>query len=239
MIVPLLFLAGWQIYYELRPSGGFLASPYEVLVTIIQLGRDGTLLSASGASLSRIVLGVGVAIVVGVPLGVLVGWSPTMKAVCWPFLELLRQVPIPAWVPLMVLVLGIGDTPAIALISLAAFFPVFLNTISGVRLVPVIQIKAARMLGASNLHVLRTIVLPSAWPTIVNGIRIGMGIGVMVVVLAELTAVDSGIGYMIEVGQEEFKGSIVIAGMVTISVIGWVLSRLIGVVESRSLRHRL
>jgi NitT/TauT family transport system permease protein len=238
-VLPLLVLLFWQ--YEAGQDSntlGFLATPAQVAATFVELAGDGTLLDSVWASLSRILGGVGIAVAIGVPVGILVGTSRFVEAVLWPFVELVRQVPIPAWVPFMVLFLGIGNRPAILLIALASFFPIFLNTVSGVRQIPAIHLRAGRMLGANRVQMLTRVVLPSALPTVLTGIRVGTGIGVMVVVLAELIAVRSGVGYLILLGQVQFHGDYVITGMITISVLGWLLSKAIGGVERIVMRHR-
>lgn len=239
LILPVLFVLFWQFEAtQGNDSLGFLATPGETFGTLINLAKDGTLGEYTLASLSRILAGVGIAIVIGVLVGIVVSTSRVVEALLWPFIELLRQVPIPAWVPFTVLFLGIGNKPAIVLIALSAFFPIFLNTVSGVRMIPDIHLQAGRMLGANGLQILTRVVLPSALPSILTGIRVGTGIGVMVVVLSELIAVRSGIGYLILTGQTQFQGDQVIGGMITISVLGWLLSKVIGLVEMFVMRHR-
>jgi NitT/TauT family transport system permease protein len=239
LVLPLVVLLLWQYKAnQANNSLGFLATPEQTFATLIDLAKEGTLWSYIEASLGRILAGVGIAIVIAVPVGILVSTSRLVDALLWPFIELLRQVPIPAWVPFTVLFLGIGNKPAILLIALAAFFPIFLNTVAGVRMVPEIQRRAGVMLGANRFQMLTRVLVPSALPSIVTGIRIGTGIGVMVVVLAELIAVRSGVGYLILLGQLQFQGDYVIGGMITIAVLGWLLSKAIGGVEMLVMRHR-
>lgn len=225
--------------YGDRTAVRFLVPPLKVVDTMWSLFTSKQLLTNVQASLGRILSGVGLSILLAVPLGILIGRVGLIERILLPTIEMIRPVPVPAWVPLVVLVFGIGQKPAIMLIALAAFFPIILNTIHGVKYVPPLHIQAAQMLGASPSRILIKVVLPSALPNIFTGIRLGLGIGVMAVVLAELMAVRSGIGYMILIGQTQLETDIVLAGIITVSALGFALSKLLESMERVLLRWRL
>ncbi len=223
-----IILAIWVIALHSgnRIVGRFLASPEKTAATFWGLLKTGALLQHAGASVVRVFVGVGLATLVAVPLGILMGWSRTLDRVLSPTVEFLRPIPVAAWVPLSILLFGIGEKPARALIFLGAFFPIILNTVHGVKYVEKIHLRGAQMLGAKTWQVLARVVFPSALPSIITGIRLALGVGWWVVILAELLAVRSGIGYLMVEGQQLLKSDVIITGMFTIGLIGVALNSL-------------
>jgi len=146
-----------------------------------------------------------------------------------PLVEVLRPVPPLAWIPLSILWFGIGDVQNQFIIFLGIFFPVLLNTIMGVRNIEPNLVRAARCLGASEIRVLRRIVLPAALPQIITGIRVGLGVGWMALVAAELVGANSGLGFLINDARTLLRTDIVIVGMITIGVVGLLIDRTIRV----------
>ena len=182
-------------------------------------------------SLGRVSAGVGLAVLLGVPFGLMIGASDRVRSLFMPLVDFLRPIPPLAWVPLAILWFGLGLTSAAYLIFLGAFFPVVLGTCSGVRSVDRLYVDAVRLLGANRLDVWRKVLLPGAMPSIITGIRVGMGIGWMTLVAAEFTGVRSGygLGYMIMSARDLQRTDEVIAGMAAIGLIGlgmeWVMGR--------------
>src|SRR2546428_5757051 len=156
----------------------------------------------------------------GLLIGLAMGASNAVYAYLNPLVQLLRPIPPIAYVRLAILWFGLGNPPAFFLISLGAFFPVLMNTISGVRSVDAIYIRAARNLGASRAALFFRVMVPAAMPHIMTGIRVGFGVAFIVVIVAEMIAVNSGLGYRILEAREYFWSDKIIAGMITIGLLG-------------------
>ena len=146
-------------------------------------------------SLRRVAIGFGLAAVLGIPLGLALGWYPELNKVVNPVIQLLRPISPIAWIPVAILFLGIGDRSATALIFLGAFFPIVVSCVDGVNNVSSVFRRAGRNFGLSPLQLLGRVVFPAALPNILVGLRIAFGIAWLVVVAAEMVAVDSGLGY--------------------------------------------
>ena len=172
------------------------------------------------ASLLRIVVGFGVGAGLALPLGLLMGARPLAYQLLNPVLQLLRPIPPIAYIPLAILWFGLGNPPAFFLIALGAFFPVLMNTIAGVRSVDGIYLRAARNLGAGEWTLFWRVMIPAAMPYILTGVRVGIGVAFIVVIVAEMIAVNSGLGYRILEAREYFWSDKVIAGMATIGLCG-------------------
>ncbi len=186
----------------------------------------------------RVAKGFGLAILVGVPLGVMIGWSRLVAASLDPFIQVMRPVPITAWLPISLAIFGIRDFGAIFLILLGAFYPIVINATQGARDVDRNWIRAALMMGASPLQILRRVVLPAALPAIFTGLRVGLGIAWTAVIVSEMVAVKSGLGYVLWDAYYVGRIEIVIADMVSIGVMGFLSDRLIVLLEHWALRWR-
>jgi ABC-type nitrate/sulfonate/bicarbonate transport system permease component len=189
-------------------------------------------------SLVRVFAGVGLAVLLGVPFGLALGASAKLRSLIAPLVDFLRPIPPLAWIPLAILWFGLGLAAAAYLIFLGAFFPVVLATCAGVRGVDSLCVDAVRLLGANRLGIWRTVLLPGAMPSILTGIRVGMGIGWMTLVAAEFTAVRSGygLGYMIMSARDLQRTDEVVAGMAAIGLIGLCIEWLMGRFSARALR---
>jgi len=172
------------------------------------------------ASLLRIAIGFGIGGGLALPLGLIMGARPAAYALLNPVLQLLRPIPPIAYIPLAILWFGLGNPPAYFLIALGAFFPVLMNTIAGVRAVDAIYLRAARNLGAGDWVLFRRVMIPAAMPYILTGVRVGIGVAFIVVIVAEMIAVNAGLGYRILEAREYFWSDKVIAGMFTIGLCG-------------------
>ena len=168
-----------------------------------------------------------------IPLAIAMGWSKTINDQVDPLIEVLRPVPPLAWIPLSILWFGIGDIQNQFIIFLGMFFPILLNTIAGVKNIEPNIIRAARCLGASEARILRRIVLRAALPQIITGIRVGLGVGWMALVAAELVGANSGLGFLINDARTLLRTDVVIVGMITIGFIGLIIDRTIRVAGRR------
>lgn len=192
------------------------------------------------ASLYRVLAGFLIASLTAVPLGLLMGLGGRLRSFLNPLVEMLRPVPPLAWVPLAILWLGIGDAPAIFIISLGTFFPILLNTIYGVENTPGALVETAYTLGASRLDVITRVIFPGALPAILTGLRIGLDIGWMTLVAAEFTGIRSGygLGYMIMTARDLQRADQIVAGMIVIGLLGYFFDFTWRRVEMRAFQWR-
>ncbi len=245
-LILFLLLIIWQMLsvFTFLP-GNKIPSPLQIFFAVYDLFTEGLppgkpLLMHCFYSLLRVICGFSLAVILAVPSGILIGRSKQLREILSPVIETIRPIPPLAWIPLAILWFGIGIKSASFIIFLGSFFPILLSTVSGVLSVDVILIDAARTLGGKEKDILIKILIPGATPAIYTGLRIGMGIGWMTLVAAEFTGVRSGfgLGYMIMAARDIQRPDLVIAGMVTIGLIGYVLDLLLRLMESRSLRWR-
>ena len=213
-----VILAVWWIVSALRLVPHlFLPTPMEVVTASVAIFQDGyanaTLFEHVGASLLRIFTAAAIAIVLGTPIGLLMGLSKWAKGVFDTPIEFYWPLPPLAYLPLMIIWLGIGETSKIALLSLAMFAPIVLSAQAGVRSVSQERVNAALSLGATRFQLLREIVFPSALPEILTGIRISLGVGWGTLVAAELIAATRGIGYLIMSASQFLATDVVFVGI--------------------------
>ncbi|HEV7322700.1 MAG TPA: ABC transporter permease subunit [Ensifer sp.] len=224
-IAALLFLWSLAASYGLV-SPLFLPSPlavFHALQGLLITGFvDATLTQHALASLLRIFGGLTVAIALGVPAGLAIGTSRLGKGILDPIVEFLRPLPPLAYLPLVIIWLGIGEASKIAVIALAMLPPIILSTATGVRSASADHINAARAFGASRQQVLRHVILPSALPSILTGTRIALGAGWSTLVAAELVAATRGLGFMIQSAAQFLVTDVVIAGIIVIAAVAFV-----------------
>jgi len=213
-------------------------SPGDVFRAALAAIRDGSLLRNALASLLRVLEGVTLALVIAVPLGVLMGVSGNARGLVEPLIELLRPIPPIAFIPLAILWFGIGEFSKVLIIAYGAFFPIFVNTMAGFRDVDLVHIRAAQALGANRFDIFRDVALPSAFPQIVTGARLGMGLAFIVLVAAELVAASEGLGYLINDARFSFRTDQIFVGMITIGLLGLVLNKALLEAERRLLRWK-
>jgi NitT/TauT family transport system permease protein len=196
--------------------------PAEVVLGIASLARGGVLLHHIAASLMRVFTGYGLAVALAIPLGVAMGWHPGTYRTLNPVIQMLRPISPIAWIPLAILWFGVGNASPIFLIFLSSFFPMVVGTIAGVQAVERQYIRAARNFGVTGFRLIAKVVLPAAMAQIVTGMRIGLGIAWLVVVAAEMVAIDSGLGFLIiDSRNAGNRYDLVVAAMVMIGVIGF------------------
>ena len=246
ILFPLFLLLLWQgvVGFGLVPSGR-LASPEQVWNGLWELATVGIppgylLYRHILCSLELVAGGFGLALLTGLPLGILLGASSVVRETLNPVLEFFRPIPPLAWIPLSMLWFGIGFRSAVFLIFLGAFFPILLNTCSGVRGVPSGYIGVARVLGANGWIVWIKVLLPAAVPAILTGARIGMGIAWMTLVAAEFTGVQQGygLGYMIMTARDLQRLDMIMAGMAVIGCLGLLIEQALSLLSRILLRWR-
>ncbi len=192
---------------------------------------SGTWLANLMFSLERVAKGFICAILVGVPAGIAIGWIRLASGALDPTIQLLRPIPITAWLPFSIAIFGIRDFGAVFLIALGAFYPIVVNTAQGARDVERNLIRAALMMGARRWTVLQRVVLPASMPSIFTGLRIGLGIAWTAVIVAEMVAVKSGLGYVLWDAYYVGRMDVVLADMATIGLLGLVSDRVIILIE--------
>lgn len=231
----LWLLAGFILVWELVSIFGqrinpqldvMLPPPTAVFSAAQDLMARGVLLTHIADSLRRVLVAVGTAAALGVPLGLAMGWSAGFRAAVDPLLEFIRPIPPLAWIPLSILWFGIGDTQNEYIIFLAAFFPIVLNAMAGARDVDTYLVRAGLSLGARRRDLFLTVVLPGSLPNIFTGLRVGLGIGWMALVAGELVAAPTGLGYMINNARTLFRSDYILLGMVLIGLLGLALDYL-------------
>ena len=222
---PTAVLRSWWVW--IAGAGGLSLNPY-----------SGTWLANLWYSIERVGQGYLLAIVVGVPLGVLIGWSRLASQMLDPSIQWLRPIPITAWLPFSIALFGIKEFGAIFLITLGAFYPIVVNTVQGARDVDKNLVRAARMMGAGSGALLRRVILPAALPSVFSGLRIGLGIAWTAVIVAEMVAVKSGLGYVLWDAYYVGRMDVVIADMISIGLAGYVSDRIVVLIESRLLTWR-
>ena len=196
---------------------------------------SGTWLDHAFASTWRVFAGFGWGIALGIVMGLLIGLSRVVERVFDPSIQVLRNIPVTAWVPLSLVFFGIGNAPAIFLIGLGAFFPTVVNTMHGVRQIDVTLYKSARMMGANEREMIQRVILPGALPSIMTGVRLSMGIAWVLVVVAEILAVRSGLGYLLNDAYQFYRNDVVIAAMLSIGLLGFLSDRLVVLARDRLL----
>ncbi|MCC3270393.1 ABC transporter permease [Arthrobacter gengyunqii] len=235
---------GWTLPLDIRmaqvPSPGAVAVRLADVAVggIINDPFSGELLRHTQASVVRVFSGFGLAMLVAIPLGVLMGRSKLMSQLLEPTLNLIRPIPVTAWVPLALIIIGIGDRSTIFLVFLSAVFPILLNTISAVQHVPVRLLEAAAMLGTPKVQALYKVVIPAAVPGMISGLRVALGLAWVVLVVGETTGITVGLGAMITEAKEVSKTDLIVAGMVFIGLLGFLSDRLlVGLVKAVSRRR--
>ena len=243
-LLPLILILVWQGLSSVQVIPSYkLPSPVEIVlgfkdILIVGVPPGHLLHNHMLYSLYRVALGYAMAALLAIPLGLLMGWSPGLLRMIRPLFELVRPIPPLAWIPIAILWFGIGIKSAAFIIFLGAFFPILLNTISGVLSINPILIEAARTLHAKEKDIFFKVLLPGAVPSIFVGMRIGIGIGWMTLVAAEFTGVKEGfgLGYMIMTARDIQRPDEILAGMLVIGVIGLLIDIGLRAIESKTIK---
>ncbi len=193
-----------------------------------------TLLQHAGMSMLRVICGLGFAILIGIPLGVMIGWNGSVRATIGALFECIRPIPVLAWIPLIIMWFGIGEKAKVIMIFIGALTPIVVNSYTGIKFVPALYLDVGKMFNASTeKQLLMKIVLPAALPSIFAGIRNATSVAWMVVLASEMLAAKSGLGFLVYRGMEVFDISLVMAGMVSIGLAGAFLSFLTSFIERK------
>lgn len=222
---------GWAMLAALDVQG--LPGPIAVSERAGELIGDGTLFSDIWDSMRRVLLGFLLGTALAVPAGFLMGWYPVARGLLEPYVQFFRTIPPLAIIPLAIVLMGIGETPKLFVIFLAAFLSSVISTFQGVVGVEKTLINAARVLGASNRVVFARVVVPASAPFILVGMRIGLGAAWATVVAAELIAAQGGLGYRMQQAQIYYDLPTIFVVLITIGVLGLVMDRLLLLAESR------
>ena len=199
---------------------------------------DASLWQHLGASLGRIGVALLAATLTAIPVGIAIGYNRVARGILDPLIEFYRPIPPLAYLPLIVIWCGIGELSKVLLIYLAIFAPIAIATATGVRTVDPARLRAAQSLGATKAQLIRHVILPSALPDILTGIRIGLGVGWSTLVAAELIAATKGLGYLLSDGRETGRADVVIVSIVTLAVLGKLSDSLLALAERRLLAWR-
>lgn len=249
LLVPAIILIGWELVVRNGsiPSG-LLSSPSGIVAGLWSwafgpagVGMNaysGTLLANISNSGERVVEGYAVAIVVGVPVGLMIGYSDSFARTFDPLIQAMRPVPITAWMPVSLTLFGVSAGSAISLIALGAFYPIVVNSAMGARDVNKQFLRAALMMGATPRQIMLRVIVPSSLPAVFVGLRLGAGVAWTAVVIAEMVAVKSGLGYVLWDAYYIGRMEIVLGDMAVIGLLGFLSDRLIVAVERRVLHWK-
>lgn len=230
-----ILLAWWWTTSFTEVSHAILPAISEVVQTFREFLADGTLRADLGCSLSRVLKGYAIAAVLGIGLGSAMGMWKTAYALVHPLVTAVRQIPVIAWIPLIILWCGIGELSKVVVIAIAAFFPIALNTLGGFQSLPSGYLEVARLYRLSAGETFRKVYLPHALPQILVGLKLGLGSSWMAVVAAELIAASSGIGYRLSYARGLLRSDAVILCMLVIGLVGIIMDRLLTAVFRRLL----
>lgn len=249
LLVPVLVLVVWQWVGQSANFAGAVPTPsqvaaawYDWIFADAGMGLNpylGTWASNVQYSTLRVIQGFSLAMLLGIPLGLAIGWSRMVALTMDPMVQALRPIPITAWLPFSIALFGIRDMGSIFLIFLGGFYAIVVNTTQGARDVDRNLVRAACMMGASSGQLLRRVVLPAAMPSIFTGLRIGLGISWTAVIVSEMVAVKSGLGYVLWDAYYVGRMDIVLADMASIGLMGFISDRLIVAIERRVLVWRM
>jgi NitT/TauT family transport system permease protein len=215
----------WKNYDVTMPDGSsrhvvILPTPWDTVLAMRQPVMDGTLTKYVVATLNRVAIGFTIATVLGIPIGLWAGWYSRGFQAINPLIQALRPISPIAWIPMAVLWFGVKDAAAIFLIALSSFFPIATGTMSAVRTIPVVYVRSAQNFGLHGFELFRRVVFPACLPQIVTSLRMALGIAWMVIVAAEMIAVDEGLGYLIMDSRNASNYERVLGAMIVIGLIG-------------------
>jgi NitT/TauT family transport system permease protein len=242
LALPLVLIGAWQLATGGR-SYSLIPPPSTVVLTAWDYAfggirndtYSGTFAANAMASVTRVFGGFLVAMLIAIPLGLILGRNKLARRLIDPTLQFLRPIPVTAWLPLTMILFGLGPPATIALIALGTFFPMLLNTVDGVRLVEPRLVEAAEMLGTPKAAIFARVILPAASPSIFTGIRIGLGLAWVLVVVGEMTGVPTGLGANIMDARQLSRTDLVISGMIYIGILGFLSDRVVMLIGRRAL----
>lgn len=238
LAVPVLVVAAWWTW-SANADNFYFPALSEILRTFADTWVFERVSSDVLPSLARLGAGFGIAVVVSIPLGTVLGLSTAARRVTEPIVEFVRAIPPPALLPFAILVLGVGDAMKVFIIALVGLWPILLNTIDGVRGVDHTMLETARVYGVRGVERLRRVIWPAALPQIFAGMRTSLSLALILMVISEMVASTSGIGYFILQSERSFDIPEMWSGIVLLGLLGYLLNAAFGLVERKVLRwHR-
>lgn len=230
----LVFLALWEMAVALGWIAPlFVSSPSRILIAGYGMVRDGSIFPDLAVSAEEFILGFGLAAIIGIPLGILMGWYTRLNAVLDPFVNALYATPRIALMPLIIIWFGIDLPAKIAIIFLSSVFPILVNTITGVRTMERDFVKVARSFGATDRQLFATVALPSSVPNLLTGLRLGLGHALIGIVVGEMYGSSAGIGFMMQTAGATFQTDKVMVGIMIIAAAGMGMTQLLKSIERR------
>ena len=221
LIVPLALLVFWQWLVDREVyTRGQLPAPLDVWRAAEQLNQQEVLWENVRVSLVRVAWGFGIGSAIAIGLGLLVGLSPPVDALLSPTIGAIRAIPSLAWVPLLILWMGIGEQPKLTLIAIGVFFPVFTSLVGGIRQIDRKLIEVGYAYGLRRARLARSIILPASLPSLLTGLRIGLAQGWLFLVAAELIGASTGLGFLLTDGQNTGRADIILLSIVILALIG-------------------
>ncbi len=237
-LLPLAALAAAEVAGRLGwVTSNLLPTPSDVARALFDLGGH-VVANHVAASTARVAAGYAIGASLAVAIGSLVGLSATARALLDPSFQALRAIPSLAWVPLLLLWLGIGEAPKLAMIAIGAFFPIYMGVVAGIRGVDRKLVEVARLMRLDAFALVRRVLLPAALPSVMTGLRNGLSLAWMFMVAGELIAASSGLGYLLTDGRETSRADLVLAAIVLLALLGKLSDTAMARLERRLLRWR-
>lgn len=233
-IVIIVFLALWELFPRLGWVDSFILPPFSaVFVSWLGMVLSGEIFAHLAISLQRMGSGFLLAVAVGVPLGILMGWFSRLEQYLDPLLQVFRNTSVLAMFPVFILLFGLGETSKVTIIFWGSIWSALLSTIGGVKNIDPLLIKAARSMGISVIGLFRKVILPAALPAILTGIRLSAGTATIILVAAEMLGATKGLGFLIFYSEQKYEIPAMYAGIITISLLGVLINALLVFFEKR------
>ena len=235
LVLPIILIIIWYIVcdvFQMVP-GYIFPGPVDVANSFVKLIVSGQLFRDILDTLYKVLFGMLLASVVGITLGIVLGWFKRLETLCRLVISILRPIPPIAWIPFSIIWFGIGLGPAVFIIFMGCVFPILISTIDGVHRTDSVLIEAAQSFGASNAQMLTEVILPSSLPHIVSGLKVAIGIALMCTISGEMIGSSSGIGYMILTSTNLFDTGSTVVGMLVIGIIGIIFDYIFTKVQER------
>lgn len=233
-IVTLLLIGIWELLPRAGLVDAFILPPFsDVVSALVHLSATGELFVHIGASLQRSLTGFILAMVLAIPLGVLLGWFTGLEQVFDPVFQIIRNTSVLAIFPIFILLFGIGEISKAAIIFWGCIWPMVLNTVSGVKNIDPLLVKAARSMGISDFALFRKVVVPASMPSILTGIRLSAGLSIIILVAAEMLGASKGMGFLIYYSEQKYEIPNMYAGIITVSTVGVLVNYLLVLLEKR------